>query len=93
MGHKAANCWELKANKDMRPKNWKKKEEKEVGALNIEVLFGCIEGSVIEYKNSEVLFEVDLWEIALQKLEEILVLNNPPDDNKNGTDIWSSYIG
>ena len=38
VGHKAANCWELKANKNKRPMNWKKKEEKEVRASNVEVL-------------------------------------------------------
>ena len=38
VGCKAANCWEHEANKDKRPKSWKKKEEKEVGASNIEVL-------------------------------------------------------
>ena len=34
VGSIAANCWELKANEDKRPKNWRKKEEKEIGALN-----------------------------------------------------------
>ena len=49
-GHKAANGWKHKANKDKRPKNWKKKEDKEVGASNIEVLFGCTKTSAIEYE-------------------------------------------
>ena len=40
VGHKATNCWEHEANIDKRPKNWKKKEEKEVGASNFEVLLG-----------------------------------------------------
>ena len=85
VGHKAVNCWELKAYKDKRPKNWKKKEEKEVEALSIEVLLGCNKASAIEYKNSKVLFEIDLWELALQKLKEILVPINQPNDSKNGT--------
>ena len=36
-----------------------------------------------KYENSKVLFEIDLWELVLQKLQEIPVPNNPPDDNKN----------
>ena len=32
---------------------------------------------------TEVLFRIDLWELVLQKLEEILVSSNPPNDNKN----------
>ena len=40
VGHKAAHCWEHEANKDKRPKNWKKKEDKEVGASYVEVLLG-----------------------------------------------------
>ena len=43
----------------------------------------CTETSTIEYENSKVLFKVDLWELMLQKLEEILVPSNPPDGNKN----------
>ena len=38
----------------------------------------------VQYENSEVLFKIDLWELVLQKLEEIPVPSNPPDDNKNG---------
>ena len=79
------SCWELEANKDKRPKNWQKKEEKEVGASNIEVLLGCTKASTIKYKNSEVLFKIDLWEFVLQKLEEISIPNNPPEDNEMGT--------
>ena len=30
------------------------------------------------------MFKIDLWELALQKLEEIPVPSNPPDDSKNG---------
>ena len=36
------------------------------------------------YENSKVLFKIDLWELALQKLEEIPVPSNPPGDNENG---------
>ena len=46
---------------------------------------GCTKASAIEYKNSKVLFKIDLWELALQKLKEVLVPSNPPDDSKNGT--------
>ena len=67
-----------------RPKNWKKKGKKEVGASNVEVLLLCTKTRLIKYENCEVLFEIDLLELALQKLEEILVPSNPPDDNKNG---------
>ena len=35
VGQKATNCWEHDANRDKKPKNWKTKEEKEVGALNV----------------------------------------------------------
>ena len=42
---------------------------------SIEVLLGCTKASTIEYKNSEVLFEVDL---------AILILSNPPNDNTHG---------
>ena len=83
MGHKAKNCWEHEANKDRRPKNWKKKEDKEERASNIEVPYGCTKTIMIEYENSKVLFEIELWELVLQKLDEIPVPSNPPDDNKN----------
>ena len=32
VGHKAANYWGHETNKDKRHNNWKKKEDKEVGA-------------------------------------------------------------
>ena len=83
MGHKATNCWEHEVNKDNRANNWKKKEEKDERALNVEVLFGCTEICVIEYENGEVLFKIDLWELVPQKLDKILVPSNPHDDNKN----------
>ena len=38
--HKSVNHWEHEVNKDKRPKNWKKKENAEVGASNIKVLLG-----------------------------------------------------
>ena len=60
VGYKGVIYWEFKANKDKRPKNWKKKEEKEVGVLNLEVLLGCTKASAIEYKNSDVLFKIDM---------------------------------
>ena len=46
-------------------------------------MLGCTKTSAIQYEISEVLFEIDLWELALQKLDKILVHSNPPDDNKN----------
>ena len=64
---KATNCWKHETNKDKRPKNWKKKEKKEVGALKIEVLLGSTKASTIKYENSEVLFKNDLWELVLQR--------------------------
>ena len=69
MGHKSAN--------------WKKKEDKEVEATNVEVLLGCTKTSAIEYETDEALFEFDLWELALQKLNEVLVPSNPPDESKH----------
>ena len=80
---KAGNCWGHEANKGKRPKNWKKKEDKEEGASNVEVLLGCTEASAIEYKTEEAIFKIDLWELVLQKLDKILVPSSPPDDNKN----------
>ena len=90
VGHKAVSCWTLEANKDKRAKNQKEKEEKEVGALNWEVLLGCIEASAIEWKNSKVLFKIHLRELALQKFEEILIPSNPSNDNKTiqAISIW-----
>ena len=35
------------------------------------------------YQNKTVMFEIDPWELALQKLDEIPVPGNPPDDSKN----------
>ena len=83
MGHKAANCWDHEANKDKRPKNWKKKKDKEIGASNVEVLLGCTKTSAIEYETDEVLLKIDMWELALQKFDKIPISSNPPDDNKN----------
>ena len=67
-----------------RDQEWKKTKEKEVGASNIEILLGCTETSAIKYENSKVLFEIEQWELVLQKLEEIPIPSNPPDDNGNG---------
>ena len=53
VGHKATNCWEHGANKDKRLKNWKKKDDKEVGASNIEILLGCTKAGAIEYENGK----------------------------------------
>ena len=78
-----ANCWEHEVNKDKRPKNWKKKEDMEVGTSNFEVLLGCLETSAIKSETDEVLFKTDPWELALKKLNEILVPNNTPIDNEN----------
>ena len=64
--HKAASCWELEAKKDKRQKNWKKKEGKEEGALDKEVLLGCTKVSVIKYKKRKVLFEIYLWELVTE---------------------------
>ena len=54
--HEAVSRWEHEANNNKRPKNWKKKEEKEVGASNIGIMLGCTETSAINYENSDVLF-------------------------------------
>ena len=83
MGHNTANCCEHEANKDKRPKNWKEKEDKEVGASNIEVLLGCTKRITIKCETEKILFEIDLSELALQKLDKIPVPNNPPDENEN----------
>ena len=52
--------------------------------MNIEVLLGCTKASTIEYKSRKVLFEIDLRELELQKLNEIPVPSNPSDDNRKG---------
>ena len=52
-------------------------------ASNVEVLLGCIKTSTRDYRKREVLFKIDLWELALRTLDKILVPNNPPNDNKN----------
>ena len=83
MGHKSANCWEHKINEDKRPKNWKKKENSEVGASNIKVPWRCTKTSAIIYETDKVLFKIDPWELALQKLDKIPVPSNPTDDSKN----------
>ena len=52
-------------------------------------MLGCNKVSVIEYENSKILFEIDLWELVLQKLREILVPSNPHDDCKT---LWEISI-
>ena len=52
-------------NKNKRPKNWKKKDNKEVGASNVEVLLGYTKTSATEYETVKVLFKIDLWEFVL----------------------------
>ena len=83
MGHKAANYWEHEAYKDKRSKNWKKKEYKEVGASNVEILLGCMKTCAIKYETDNVLFEVDLWKLAILKIDKIPIPSNSPDDSKN----------
>ena len=51
--------------------------------MNVEVLLGYTKTSTMEYKTDKVLFKINLWELALQKLDKIPVPSNPPDDNKN----------
>ena len=58
--HKSANCLEHEVIKDQRPQNWKKKEDMEEEASNVEVLLGCIETSAIKSKTDKVLFETEL---------------------------------
>ena len=50
---------------------------------NIEVMLGCTKTSAIKYETDKALFEIDLLVLVLQKLNKILVPNNPPDDGKN----------
>ena len=45
---------------------------------------GCTDESTIKYENSKVLFKIDLWELVLQRFEEIPVPSNPGDDNEDG---------
>ena len=45
-----------------------------------------MKASKIKYKNSMVLFEIDLWELALQKLEEVLIPGKPLDGKKT---VWA----
>ena len=75
------HCWEHEANKNKRPKNWEKKEDAEVGASSIKVLWICTRTSAIIYETDNILFKVNLWELALQKLDKIPVPNNPTDDS------------
>ena len=49
----------------------------------IEVLLGFTKTSAIKYETDKVLFKIDLWELLLQKLDEIPVPSNPPEDGKN----------
>ena len=44
--------------------------------MNVEVLLGSMEASTLKYENSKVLFKIDLWDFALQKLEEIPIRRN-----------------
>ena len=39
-----------------------------------------------QYEADKVLFKIDLWELAFQKLDKIPVPSNPHDDNKNNMD-------
>ena len=54
-----------------------------VGTSNAEVLLGCTEANAIESETDEVLFETDLWNLVLKKLDGIPIPSNPPDDNGN----------
>ena len=73
MGCKAANSWKHEAYKDKRTNNWKKKSDIDVGGSNDEVLLGYTDINSVESEADEVLFKIDTWELALKKLEEILV--------------------
>ena len=81
MGHEAANCCGHALNEDKRPKNWIIKSDMEVGAPNIKVLLGCTENNMIKSRSDRVLINLDLWKLALKKLEEILVLNKYATSN------------
>ena len=83
MGHKVANCWKHEENKDKGPKNWKRKEDKEVGAPNIEVFLGCANMHAIDYETDKVVFKLKMWELELQKLDKIPKPSNPHDDSKH----------
>ena len=48
-----------------------------------EVLLGCTETNAIETETDMVLFKIDLQKLGLQKLDEILVPSNAPNDSKN----------
>ena len=49
----------------------------------MKVLLVCTKTSAIEYNNDKVLFKIELWELALQKCDEIQVPSNPPDIKEN----------
>ena len=78
-----ADCWEHEVNKDKRPKNWKKKEDMEVGVSNIKVLLRCTKTSAIKYETDKVLFEIDMCNPALKKLDEISVPSNSHNESKS----------
>ena len=44
---------------------------------------GCTKTSTIKYESNEVLFEIDLWELVLNKLDGIPIPSNSPDNNKS----------
>ena len=63
----------------------------EAGASNIEVLLRCTKTSMIKSETKKVLLEIDLWELALKKLDEMLVpsercSNDLPNENGNSTE-------
>ena len=57
------------------------------GAPSTEVPSGCTKTSAIKCETDEVLFKIDLWELALQKLDEIPVPSSSTDDNMGNINI------
>ena len=55
----------------------------EVRASNVEVLLGCTKTNIIKTETDKALFKIDLWELGLQKLDEMPVASNSPNDGKS----------
>ena len=76
MGHNSSNCWELEANKDEK----KRKDELQMLKFGLDVP-KLVQSSI---KTARSCMKLICGKLALQKLEEIPVPSNPPDDNKYG---------
>ena len=44
---------------------------------------GCTETNVIRTETDKVLFKIDVWELMLQKLDEIPIPSNPSNDGES----------